>query len=152
MTAGGIAWDVEEACIAGFPALREAVCRGWLVRFSGNTRRTANSATPLRLDFAAPDGVIAACEALYRRQGQTAIFRIPSFLDPAMDEGLAARGYTAEAETCVIRGGIDAVAAAGDAGGVELAPGRAPAGSPGWGGCKITRRGSSMRMGASSAR
>ncbi|HEX5321327.1 MAG TPA: hypothetical protein VFW46_19340 [Stellaceae bacterium] len=62
MTAGGIAWG-----------------RGWLVRFSGNTRRTANSATPLRLDFADPDGVIAACEALYRRQGQTPIF-VPSIL------------------------------------------------------------------------
>jgi hypothetical protein len=39
-------------------------------------RQFGDAAAP---DFADPDGVIAACEALYRRQGQTPIF-VPSIL------------------------------------------------------------------------
>jgi len=118
-----LSWAVEEACINGFPALRTALLGGWLLRFSGSTRRTANSATPLALPDAEVDAVIAGCEALYHRHGQAAIFRIPSFLDPGIDRGLAARGYTEEGHSCVIHGAIAPVAeAAADTGAVTLLP------------------------------
>ncbi len=47
MTPCDLAWGAEEASINGFPALRQVVFGDWLLRFSGGTRRTANSATPL---------------------------------------------------------------------------------------------------------
>jgi GNAT superfamily N-acetyltransferase len=39
------------------------------------------------------------------------IFRGPSFVAPAVDRQLAARGYTAEGESCVIEGPLDPVIA-----------------------------------------
>src|SRR5215470_2291064 len=95
-TPSALAWAVEEAGINGFPALRTALVGGWLARFSGSTRRTANSATPLPHAAGAADVSIDACEALYRARNQAAIFRLPSFLDPEIDRRLAARGYGAE--------------------------------------------------------
>jgi GNAT superfamily N-acetyltransferase len=105
-------WPAEEAAINGFPPLRQVVLGDWLLRFSDGVRRTANSATPLREPQGDFDGVIATAEALYAAQGQPAIFRIPSLIAPESDTALAARGYTAEGESCIIEGPIDAVAAA----------------------------------------
>jgi ribosomal protein S18 acetylase RimI-like enzyme len=77
------------------------------VRFAGGYTRRSNSVAPL---YAAPasaaaDGTverIAACEALYRRRGLPAIFKLTSASQPAgLDELLAARGYQAEAYTSV---------------------------------------------------
>jgi N-acetylglutamate synthase len=106
-----IAWPTEEAAINGFPPLRQVVFGDWLLRFSSGVRRTANSATPLREPDGDLDEVIAAAEALYRAQGQPTIFRIPSFLDPAIDGQLAERGYTAEGESCMIEGPLDPIIA-----------------------------------------
>lgn len=106
------AWPAEEAAINGFPPLSQVVLGDWLLRFSGGVRRTANSVTPLREPRGGLDEVIAIAEALYRAQGQPTIFRIPSFLDPAVDATLAAHGYTAEGESCIIEGPIDPIIAA----------------------------------------
>jgi len=100
-------WRADEAGINGFPALRQVLLGGWLLRFSGGTRRTANSATPLPADGrVAADPPIAAIAAVYRRHNQPAIFRVPSFVAAEIDERLAALGYTAEGESCVIGGDI----------------------------------------------
>jgi GNAT superfamily N-acetyltransferase len=119
-------WPAEEAAINGFPPLRQVVFGDWLLRFSSGVRRTANSATPLREPTGDLGAVIATAEALYRAQGQPAIFRIPSFVDPAIDRQLAARGYTGEGESCMIEGPLepimDAAAPFGGTGGVLLSP------------------------------
>jgi ribosomal protein S18 acetylase RimI-like enzyme len=125
-----VAWPAEEAAINGFPPLRQVVFDGWMLRFSDNVRRTANSATPLR----EPDGefaaLIATAEALYRGQNQPTIFRMPSFLDRAIDRELAARGYREEGESCIIAGPLDPmIACAASFGGsdaVSLSPKPAP--------------------------
>jgi ribosomal protein S18 acetylase RimI-like enzyme len=104
-------WAAEEAAINGFPPLRQVVCDGWMLRFSGSVRRTANSATPLCTPSSDVASVIATAEALYRAEGQPTIFRIPSFLAPAIDGQLAARGYTAEGESCIIEGPLDPIIA-----------------------------------------
>jgi N-acetylglutamate synthase len=109
-------WPAEEAAINGFPPLRQVVLGDWFLRFSSNVRRTANSVTPLREPTGDLDAVVATAEALYPAQGQPTIFRIPSFLDPAIDGQLAARGYTAEGESCIIEGPIDQVIAAATVG------------------------------------
>jgi N-acetylglutamate synthase len=114
--ASRLAWRAEEAGINGFPALRQILLAGWLLRFSGGLlRRTANSATPLGGEPADIEALIDGAAALYRGQQQPAIFRIPSLLGPVVDKRLAELGYGSEGESCVIYGAIDRVPAAADA-------------------------------------
>jgi N-acetylglutamate synthase len=119
MSAAGAAappliWRVEQTTVNAWPALHEILLGAWVLRFGGGVSRRANSANPLRPDASGDDTLIAACEARYRRCGLPAIFRIPSFLDPAFDALLAAHGYTAEGETLTLYGAIDQIAAAAD--------------------------------------
>ena len=104
-------WRAEEAAINGFPPLCQVVFGAWLFRLSYGVRRTANSVTPLREPGNDLAAVISAAETIYRRQNQPTIIRLPSFLDPAIDRELAARGYTDEGESCVIEGPLDPVVA-----------------------------------------
>ncbi len=104
-------WRVEETCLNAWPALREVLLDGWLLRFSGGLTRRANSANPL--------GPVAQaarhdCEALYRRQGLPTIFRVLSLIDPSVGEELAAAGYTSEGESCVLYDDIQGIEAASD--------------------------------------
>src|SRR5689334_5442082 len=91
-------WRVEETCLNAWPALREALLDGWLLRFSEGLTRRANSANPsypvVRTD-------LGGCEALYQRHGLPTIFRVLSLLDSSVDRELAAAGYTSEGESCV---------------------------------------------------
>ncbi len=94
-------WRVEEACLNAWPALREVLLDGWLLRFSEGLTRRANSANAL-----APVGspALTKCQCLYRRLGLPTIFRVLSFADPAIDQQLAKAGYTSEGESCVLYG------------------------------------------------
>jgi GNAT superfamily N-acetyltransferase len=115
-----LAWRVEATCFNAFPSLKQAILAGWVLRFSEGLSRRANSANPLEPNHAPPEAVIEAVEALYRRQGQPAIVRVPSILT-AIDAPLEARGYRSEGESCVLYGEMDGVAAVADTG-VELSP------------------------------
>lgn len=111
----GLAWRVEEACQSAWPALRQLRLDGWVLRFAGGVlSRRVNSANPLGGDTAIRDSLIGCCEALYRRQGQPAIFRLPSLIAPDIDRRLADRGYTSEGETSVLYAESGAVAATPD--------------------------------------
>jgi N-acetylglutamate synthase len=113
--AARLAWRAEEAGINGFPALRQMLLAGWLLRFSGGLfRRTANSATPLAEDPGDVEALIDGAAALYRGRQQPAIFRIPTLLAHHVDARLADLGYSREGESCVIYGRIQSVAAAAD--------------------------------------
>jgi N-acetylglutamate synthase len=107
-----LAWRVEETCLNAWPALREIVLDGWLVRFSEGLSRRANSANPLSANATASAAVIAECAAFYRRHALPSIFRVPSIVDA--DAGLAERGFSKEGETCVLYGALDAVDGTGD--------------------------------------
>jgi N-acetylglutamate synthase len=111
MTDPVLAWRVEETCLNAWPALREVLLDGWLLRFSEGLTRRSNSANPLRPVAGAPQ---RDCEALYRRQALPTIFRVLSLIDPAVDQRLAAAGYTREGESCVLYGPINNIAAAQD--------------------------------------
>jgi N-acetylglutamate synthase len=106
-------WPAEEAAINGFPPMRQVVVDGWMLRFSNGVRRTANSVTPVREPSGNIGDVIAAAESLYRVQNLPTIFRIPSFVAPETDIQLAARGYTAEGESCIIEGPLEPIVVSG---------------------------------------
>jgi GNAT superfamily N-acetyltransferase len=110
----GLAWRVEEACLNAWPALRQVLLDGCVLRFSEGLTRRANSANPLRAGDHGIDALIPACEVLYRRQRLPTIFRLPSIIGPALDERLDALGYGSEGDSHVLYGGIDAVALARD--------------------------------------
>ena len=85
MTPASLAWQVEETCRNAWPALRQVLLDGWVLRFSDGLTRRANSANPLPADFNRADALIPACEALYRRQLLPTIFRVPSIIDPDLE-------------------------------------------------------------------
>jgi ribosomal protein S18 acetylase RimI-like enzyme len=111
MTELVLEWRVEETCLNAWPALREGLLDGWLLRFSEGLTRRANSANPLPPVF---DADVPACEALYHRFGLPTIFRVLSLIDPAVDARLAQAGYSAEGESWALYGAIEDVEAVRD--------------------------------------
>lgn len=94
-----LAWRIERGFFNAAPALRHVFVGDWLARFAPHVGRRANSVNLLRHDYDGLEHRIEACERLYRDQQAAAHFRLPSFLDPRLDEALAARGYTVESST-----------------------------------------------------
>jgi N-acetylglutamate synthase len=109
MRAAGLAWRVEETCRNAWPALRQVLLGGWVLGFSEGLTRRANSANPLAVQRRDADAVIAGCEALYAHHRQSTIFRLPSLIESALDERLAARGYRSEGPSLVLYGEIGAL-------------------------------------------
>ncbi len=125
MTPARLAWRVEETCLNAWPALRQVLLDGWVLRFSEGLTRRANSVNPLRADHHDIDALIPACEGLYQRQRLPTIFRLPSIIEPALDRQLDALGYGTEGYSHVLYGDIDVVASARDPE-VQLSPHPAP--------------------------
>jgi len=120
-TAGGLkvmgsdlSWRVELTCLNAWPALRQVLLGGWVLRFSGGLTRRANSVTPLGVRGPDADDLIASCEALYRYHRLPTIFHLPSIIDPAIDARLAERGYSGEGSSLVLHADIGAVPAMRD--------------------------------------
>src|SRR4051812_10146842 len=90
-----LAWKVEEACLNAWPSPRQVVMGDWLIRISGGPTRRTNSVNPLRASAHDPAAVLETAQALYRRQGQDTIFRIPSITAGA-DGVLEGWGYSYE--------------------------------------------------------
>jgi GNAT superfamily N-acetyltransferase len=111
MAEPALEWRVEETCLNAWPALREVLLDGWVLRFSAGLTRRANSANPLR-PVSHVD--LQACEALYRRLALPTIFRVLSLTDPFIDERLAEAGYTGEGESCVLYAPIEDISAGRD--------------------------------------
>ena len=114
MTSAKLAWRVEETCLNAWPALRQVLLNGWVLRFSEGLTRRANSANPLRGPRETGDGLIADCEALYHRRQLPTIFRLPSIIDPDLNERLDEAGYGSEGESCVRYGDLAALEVASD--------------------------------------
>jgi N-acetylglutamate synthase len=104
-------WRVEETCLNAWPALREVLLDGWVLRFSEGLTRRANSANPLG---PVSEVDLRGCETLYRRLGLPTIIRVLSLIDPSVDDRLAKAGYTGEGESCVLYGPIEDIEAARD--------------------------------------
>jgi N-acetylglutamate synthase len=104
-----LAWRVELTCLNAWPALRQVLLGGWVLRFSGGLTRRANSANPLRVRGLGADGLIVSCETLYRYHRLPTIFRLPSIIDPGIDARLAAQGYSGEGLSLVLHGDIGTI-------------------------------------------
>jgi N-acetylglutamate synthase len=121
MTCANLAWRVEETCLNAWPALRQVLLGGWVLRFSEGLTRRANSANPLRGPRDTGGGLITACEALYQRRQLPTIFRLPSIIESDFDKRLDELGYAREGESCVRYGDLSDMKMASDPG-VQLLP------------------------------
>jgi len=114
MIASDLTWRAEETCLNAWPALRQALLGGWVLRFSGGLTRRANSANSLGVRGADREVPIAGCERLYRYHRLPTIFRVTSIVGPAIDERLAAQGYSSEGLSIVLYSGLERLQAVRD--------------------------------------
>lgn len=98
-------WRAEEACMAAWPAPREILLQGWLLRAAGGGIRRPNSVNPIRGGASDPGHILATAETIYGALGQTPLFRVLSMIE-GMDAVLARHGYEKEGETLMLYGGI----------------------------------------------
>jgi len=94
---------IEEMALNAWPAPRQILYDGWLVRLGGGYTKRANSVNllyPGHLDLREK---VNWCETFYRQAGQPAIFRLTSLDETAaLDRLLANRGYTRIAPSSVL--------------------------------------------------
>lgn len=102
---------VEEASLNAWPASRQMVFDGWLLRFTNGYTRRANSINPIYAGTETIEHKIKFCEQIYSSQHLPCVFKITPFVQPAkLDESLAAAGYKQEALTSVQTVNLDTVA------------------------------------------
>lgn len=93
---------IEELSLSAWPALRQVVIDGWLLRFAGGYTRRCNSVQPLYAGTEHLERKIAACGEQYARERLPLIFKMTAAAQPAELDGLLARsGYKATAYTSV---------------------------------------------------
>lgn len=70
--------NLEEAALNGYPASRQLLYDGWLLRFLGGPSKRVNSVNVLYPSSLPIPEKIAYCETVYEREGMPAIFRVPN--------------------------------------------------------------------------
>ncbi|WP_193367230.1 GNAT family N-acetyltransferase [Pelagibius marinus] len=104
-----LSWRAEEACMAAWPAPRELLLEGWLLRAAGGGHRRPNSVNPIRGGASDPSAILPTVETIYGAFGQTPLFRVLSFVEET-DAVLDRNGYAPEGETLTLYGDIDGFA------------------------------------------
>src|SRR5262250_2490098 len=92
---------LEELNFNAWPALRTLHYDGWLLRSTGGDSRRVNSVNCMTAGALPLGDKVATCEAIYRRWGYGAVFRLTPLADPALDTMLIARSYTLDKPTHV---------------------------------------------------
>lgn len=94
--------EVEELTLNAWPALRQVLYDGWVLRFADGFTRRANSISPLypgRLDA---QEKIEFCESVYRREKLTPMFKLTREAHPKDLEAILLRqGYQESERTSV---------------------------------------------------
>jgi GNAT superfamily N-acetyltransferase len=95
--------QIEEAALNAWPAPRQMVYDGWLLRFTGGPSKRVNSANALYPSRLPLPQKIRYCEAAYTQAEQPPLFRVPGpFSTPELTKSLLAAGYHAFDETYVL--------------------------------------------------
>jgi GNAT superfamily N-acetyltransferase len=86
--------QIEEAALNAWPAPRQMILDGWLLRFAGGYTKRANSVNPRYPSSMSLVEKIAACEQLYAAQGLPCLFRCPEPVSPpALIDALVQAGF-----------------------------------------------------------
>ena len=94
---------IEEAALNAWPAPRQIVYDGWLLRFASGYTKRANSVN-LRYPSTLPyNEKIAHCERMYKEAGLPPLFRLPEpFIPDGLIPALEKAGYQAFGPTLVL--------------------------------------------------
>jgi len=96
-------FKIEQAALNAWPAPQQMLYDGWLLRFAGGHSKRVNAVNLLYPSALPVAKKIAACEAVYAKQGQPCLFRICDFLsDAALTQALEAAGYRSFDPTFVL--------------------------------------------------
>lgn len=94
---------IEEAALNAWPAPRQMVYDGWLLRFTGGPSKRVNSVNILYPSTKPLAEKISTCESIYASQGQPCLFRVTElFSTPELLGALADAGYQAFDTTLVL--------------------------------------------------
>lgn len=100
---------IEEAGLNAWPALQQMLYDGWVLRFSKGYTKRANSVNALYPSVIDTREKVAFCEAQYRAQGLTPIFRITPFAPADLDTILEPSGYELIDTTLVLARDVAAI-------------------------------------------
>jgi ribosomal protein S18 acetylase RimI-like enzyme len=94
---------IEEASLNAWPALRQILFDGWILRFANGYTKRANSVNPLYGSSLDIHEKIDVCEKLYAEQGLRPVFRLTPFSSPPdLDQVLESRTYRVADPTFVL--------------------------------------------------
>jgi N-acetylglutamate synthase len=94
---------IEQAALNAWPAPRQMLYDGWLLRFAGGPSKRVNSVTPFYPSLLPLAEKIRTCEWIYTTQGQPCLFRISDLAEnEKLKHGIKAAGYTPFDPTLVL--------------------------------------------------
>ncbi len=85
---------IEEISLNAWPAPRQMLLDGWVLRFAGGYTRRANSVNVLARGERPIEGKIAECERAYQREGLPCVFKMTRAAGEELESELAGRGYS----------------------------------------------------------
>lgn len=94
---------IEEASLNAWPAPRQILYDGWILRFASGYTKRANSVNPRYPSTLPVNEKIAYCEKMYDQAGLPVIFRLPEpFVPEGLESALKTAGYEAFDPTLVL--------------------------------------------------
>ena len=87
---------IEDLSLNAWPSHQMQVYDGWILRFSYYYTHRTNCVEQIGVSCLPLEEKIDECEAIYRRWGTPAVFKISPIGDPDLDKRLEARGYRIE--------------------------------------------------------